>query len=504
MKNGYVIIVYILLVLGIPSFAGVHAGFRKAIDKGDITTAVNLRKAGVTDIYCPATMSSGDAVKLYENELRNSPEVLVENCEPGFLANLGALACNNPKNVKLCKQILAVVPYSKWDAILDKIIEKSVYDYASFTAEMNRGFSYEFRRIQNNPIDRDWTRPMPMDKMKKIASTASKSAVEVQSSIERDKAVALYSSQDGFLMESGCIAEESCSKELLVERYVEFSNIPDDMGLFFCHLHSGIDKKIEAEKGLNILNCEALFSAYSQQCSQGNKDEIRGIGLDHRQFQCRNTKSGWKWVPFGIKVGKTIWALWDNKREGTPNILGTTFASLLKAKYVERDSQAVQSYESKISDYLRHVVGDLRGGELSYYNTNFSSTHDKDAWYEYWKGYFAAIGNQYDFKEAKSSCPEGWGLPTRKQFEELTNVAGNGISYNDTKPQDADKWRFSLSKYIWFKNFRDYSEVHVDPYVMWLADGRMGTIWAWPDTVVYSPRESQDGNAYVRCVMKKR
>ena len=97
MKCKHFLFAIALLASVIPSFGEIHAGFRKAIDKGDITTAINLRKAGVTDIYCPESMSPGNAVKLYEDELRNSPEILIENCEPGFFAKIGPMACSNPQ-----------------------------------------------------------------------------------------------------------------------------------------------------------------------------------------------------------------------------------------------------------------------------------------------------------------------------------------------------------------------------------------------------------------------
>lgn len=522
MKKLHLLLTIALCALGVPSFAEIHAGFRKAVDNGDITTAVNLRKAGVSDIYCPATMSPGNAVKLYEDELRNNPEILVRNCESGFFEKIGAMACNNPKNGKLCKQVLVETPVYKWGPILDKVIEKDVYNYvdstcakkqhskrfdkcrANFTNEMNRGLSYEFHRIQSNPLDPDWSRPMLMDKMKTIASTASRLEREIESPWDNENAVALYPSKSNLRMNAGCFADESCSAEMLVDRFVEYSYIPDDMGLFFCHLHPEIGNKIKSEKGLDIINCEKLFSTYSQKCSEKNENEVRGINLDHRLFKCQKTKYGWSWVPFGIKAGKTIWALWDNKRGGTVDAMRSTFVDLIKAKYKDHNNQLVQTYEEKMSDYLMNIKGSMRAGTLSYYKSGSFGVLDKDAWYDYWKNYFYMIGNQYSFDEAERSCPDGWVLPTLKQFEKLERTAGNELANVDYIPKHSDKWNFSIREFIKTKEFKNYvPEVNVEPFMMWLADGNIASIRPWPDTVVYELAKPKNRIAYVRCVKRQ-
>ena len=95
----------------------VHPGFKNAIDNGDITTAVNLRRNGIQDIYCPATLSTGDAVKLYRDELRNKPELIINNCSPEFIEKIAVKSCANPNNIKLCQAILAETKFNhlwKW------------------------------------------------------------------------------------------------------------------------------------------------------------------------------------------------------------------------------------------------------------------------------------------------------------------------------------------------------------------------------------------------------
>lgn len=151
----------------------VHPGYKKAIDNGDITTAVNLRRNGVSDIYCPASLSSGDAVKLYRNELRNAPETIMENCSPEFIEKIAVKSCANPKNIKLCKAILGKTNIWQWNPMLEKIIENEVYNESPyFNEEMEKAFSflidgYEFY----NPFSWPSSILSLMEKAKTISSS---------------------------------------------------------------------------------------------------------------------------------------------------------------------------------------------------------------------------------------------------------------------------------------------------------------------------------------------
>lgn len=399
-----------------------HQGFRSMIDNGNIAAAISLRKSGVTDIYCPATLSYDDAAKLYEDEIKKEPQLLIDSCSREFTETIGLTACSDSNSVELCKKILVATPLDKWEPLLDKIIEQKLFksespESPSFTKEMNFGFSKEFRKIQSIPLRNNWTQPMLMDKMKTVAQTATSETVadneytffldngDYSQDAEDAAAVSLYPSKKGNRFESGCLADISCATEKIAARFVEYSDVPDDMGLFFCHLYPQIDKKISKEKGFDILNCKELFAAYSSVCSEKNEGEKRNVNLDARIFQCQKNDKGWEWTPIGTKIGKTVWSLIN----------------------VGQDDER----KKKLPNFM---------------------------------------GSEYSYKKAQSICPAGWELPSKAQYEELQKIAGEKLAWGDAyykkNPSNPDKWKFNLGTKLstWAGAY---------PYVIWLSDSSL-------------------------------
>lgn len=386
----------------------IHPGFKDAIDNGDITTAVTLRQQGLSGIYCPATLSSGDAVKLYREELRNKPELMIKNCSPEFIEKIAVKSCANPNNANLCKSILKTTKVAKWSPMLENIIKNEVYKSASFTEEMKVAFEVVRAGVASNPFSwKKWIQSFT-DEIKTI------------SSVEQGQKPSI------------CFADASCSAQLIVDLYLRDGYIKDDNALFMCRIHPGIDKLISEEKKLNILDCDKLFAAYSEKCdaepqviaknrldgqgvsyyrcggetkswhkvdavdagkgaepcTEDRIGELKQSEVDFRIFRCSEDK---QWNTYAIKMGNTIWATWDARKGG--------LSPTTKAK------QELESYG--------------RSGLLE------------------------KIGHRYTYNEAEKGCPDGWTLPTIKQFNELKSLVN---------PEDL------LSEYWNFKDFGDNDE----------------------------------------------
>lgn len=398
----------------------VHPGLKKAIDKGDVTTAVNLRRNGIQDIYCPATLSSGDAVKLYRNELRNNPELMINSCSPEFIEKISVKSCANPNNANLCKSILKRTKVTKWSSMLENIIENEVYKSASFTEEMKGAFEVVRAGVASNPFSwGKWIRSFT-DEIKTI------------SSVEQGQKPSI------------CFADASCSAQLIVDLYLRDGYVRDDNALFMCRVHPGIDKKISEEKGLNILDCDKLFAAYSEKCDDAeprviSKNRLDGQGVSY--YRCGGKTKGWhkvdaidagkgsepctderigelkqseldfrifrcdedrRWNTYAIKMGNTIWATWDMKVGGRA---------------------PVERVLSELKEYGRTDL-------------------------------IAKLGHRYTYQEAENACPDGWRLPSIEQFNELKSLVNpedmlskdwdykEEYYRNNESEKKTDKWNF--------------------------------------------------------------
>ena len=398
----------------------VHPGFKNAIDNGDITTAVNLRRNGIQDIYCPATLSSGDAVKLYRNELRNNPELMINSCSPEFIEKISVKSCANPNNANLCKSILKRTKVTKWSSMLENIIENEVYKSASFTEEMKGAFEVVSAGDASNPFSwGKWIRSFT-DEIKTI------------SSVEQGQKPSI------------CFADASCSAQLIVDLYLRDGYVRDDNALFMCRVHPGIDKKISEEKGLNILDCDKLFAAYSEKCDDAeprviSKNRLDGPGVSY--YRCGGETKGWhkvdaidagkgsepctderigelkqseldfrifrcdedrRWNTYAIKMGNTIWATWDMKVGGRA---------------------PVERVLSELKEYGRTDL-------------------------------IAKLGHRYTYQEAENACPDGWRLPSIEQFNELKSLVNpedmlskdwdykEKYYRNNESEKKTDKWNF--------------------------------------------------------------
>lgn len=397
----------------------VHPGFKKAVDNGDITTAVNLRRNGISDIYCPASLSSGDAVKLYRNELRNAPETIMESCSPEFIEKISVKSCANPKNIKLCKAMLAKTKITKWNPMLEKIIENEVYNESPyFNEEMNKAFDSFLDYEDYNPFSWGTAILSLMEKAKTISSS------------EHGKGV------------SACFANMSCYAQLITDLYVEKGFIYDETARFACRIHPGLDKKISEEKGLNILNCDDIFALYSDKCGTTPqivaKNRLDGQGVSY--YKCDGDSKGWHKVN-AVEAGKGVEPCTDDR-------IGELKQSELDFRIFRcGENHQWNTYAIKMGNTI-WATWDMRKGGKS------PGRDAKELLEKYGKGnLIERIGHTYTYKEAENVCPDGWQLPTTEQFNELKSMVQpielfsedwDLIDWsNSDKTKKTNKWNFN-------------------------------------------------------------
>ncbi|SHM70954.1 hypothetical protein [Fibrobacter sp. UWB7] len=424
---------YLILVTVISEFAMAqeHAGFRKAINNGDIKTAISLKKAGIKDIYCPETMSPASAVKLYREELRNKPYEIISNCSEGFLDKIRPLSCANYNNIELCKYMLMTSPIEKWEPMLDQIIEKDVHKHPSvhLGIEIHEGYSRLYDKIDQDPLYPQKT--ALSQKLKVISLGNSPKSPE-------------------------CYADESCSAKKLTKAFVNNSEISNITALFFCSAHPDIDKKIEAENGFNILNCSEILDTYSKKCSSANANETYTLNEDPRIFKCENKDNIWSWQPNGIKIGNTIWATQDVKIKGSGALIdpiANWYRNLTETAKTEGRNSALRKYPipcSKIDrDPLRKSLC-----------TNNANPFSKEIF-----DFFHYLGFAHSFEQAQNICPDGWTLPTEEQFNELAQTTQSASTLNS-------KWKFNLRKFSFNQKHKSFQNM----VYYWLANGNIGRI----------------------------
>ncbi|MDD5943727.1 hypothetical protein [Fibrobacter sp.] len=483
MKNLFV--AFLLISLAVSLAFGetdpnsVHPGYKKAIDNGDITTAVNLRRNGISDIYCPASLSSGDAVKLYRNELRSSPETIMENCSPEFIEKIAVKSCANPKNIKLCKAILGKTNIFLWSPMLEKIIENEVYNESPyFNKEMDMAFSfladsYEFY----NPFSWSASVLSLMEKMKIISSSE-----------HRDGA-------------SACFADISCSALMITNLYVKNSIIPDEVARFSCRIHPGIDKKISEEKGLNILNCDDIFALYSDKCGTTPqivaKNRLDGQGVSY--YKCDGDSKGWHRVD-SVEAGKGAEPCTDDR-------VGELKQSELDSSRIFRCGENHQwnTYAFRIGnvEVAPHNL-DVGGKTFTLDNIYFEEENQIKAWNRYSRNW----GHIYEKSDLHNVCPDGWRLPNESDLQEIKQRVDSKqavfpyVDYSFEDPTGNDELRCidmygnsvqrdtSLCETSWTKTYfsnnayiipddgkrRKYSYVH--PNVYW-GMGKNGEVFVY-------------------------
>ena len=120
----------LVLFFVLTSFADIHPGLKNAIDKGDVKTAENLvKKFNINDIYCPASLSYEDALKIYEPSFSSNPSKMWEICDPIFIKSAEKAVCKT--SVPLCKyhlkDLLQDGDVDVLDSVFEDILQSKLY-----------------------------------------------------------------------------------------------------------------------------------------------------------------------------------------------------------------------------------------------------------------------------------------------------------------------------------------------------------------------------------------
>lgn len=118
----------VLTTLSFAVASDFHPGLKIAIDKGDYKMAKNLvEKEGVTDIYCPGTLSVKNAEKVYGSILKKNPLAIVDGnyVSYDFSIKYAEEKCNSPQfdDAKICYQWVMNQKRIKndlWERMFDK------------------------------------------------------------------------------------------------------------------------------------------------------------------------------------------------------------------------------------------------------------------------------------------------------------------------------------------------------------------------------------------------
>lgn len=415
--------IFFLFLLATLSFGrtdvnNVHPGLKSAIDRGDIQTAVNLRAAGAPGIYCPAELSPGDAVRLYRDELRNDPKQIIDNCSPEFTEKISAKSCTNPNNIKLCKSILMKTKVTKWQPMLDKIIENEVYKSKPFfEEEMDYGFKTIEAWFDKSPLN--WSKKMQnlIESMKLIAKIDETNQKKAE---RQDYGFRSSRSEEKPSISSHCYANLTCSADKVLEKYLKDPNLDYKTMVLFCRLHPDIDKVIQKSKGLNIFDCSHVLNEYTEQCTEDRFVEkmAKLNSNDKITYRCHDrlwTKADKRDIDIGIN---------DCSSQNRGSFIDGSVDN--KNKYVCSKS-GWRLFSKKVGSLEVMATNENKGGSLKEYDVYMSyetTPKMKKEIAEYMENEY---GHLYSFNEARNACPEGWRLPSQQDLAVIANEVSQNV-----------------------------------------------------------------------------
>ncbi len=103
----------------------VHPGLESAINNDDMKTALTLvKKIGVKDIYCPASLSYENSMKLYGDTFSEEPSKMWEICDSAFIQSAEKVVCKT--SVSLCKELLRRTSVYQWEPLLRDVLESGL------------------------------------------------------------------------------------------------------------------------------------------------------------------------------------------------------------------------------------------------------------------------------------------------------------------------------------------------------------------------------------------
>ena len=328
----------VIMALFASSFclAGVHSGLKEAIDNNDIKKAETLvKKMGVSDIYCPATLSWTDAQKIYGNYFIENPKKMGTKCDAEFVAAYDKIACTSKNEIPLCMERMRAVPVSEWQVYLDRIQKNKLHvgaeSYKASETTKEKMTSSEKRECTGaikaqkmlitqyeNELQKGLSQDenfassaagvklqYSADSLKEIVAKNEKNCragvKEVEKTVTKTisrnlLAPALhvlykylegvinkpfeFNEKNRYLLASYLLLVGNDSEfpsedsyiEKIKEAYSNTADVEDGLILESCRLYPRIDKKLQNQVELDLFSCEKTLEKYNVDCNQWSKE----------------------------------------------------------------------------------------------------------------------------------------------------------------------------------------------------------------------------------------
>ena len=342
-----------LIFLASVCLAQVHAGLKSAVDARDFSKAISIiNNFGVTDVYCPASLTVDDIEMLYGKAIAEKPELLTANCTPELAQEYLSGACGDKNKVVLCKRILNSKPVGQWGTYLEVIKKNGLESIEVDSVEMIYASSQPEKECRKM-IERDnclreycnlggdcvamakqelqlcisgnheWIESCMNGDYPKVQSIKKVSTAPFsnyftlfnQHAVQKTQSLLNYSKIDeqntALLKTFTSINRDDKLISLLKEEYKKNSYISDSVVVHACRLNENIDNQINLEIGFELFSCEIALGRYNPDnipaCTSNDenkrfKTESLMDGSPSLNFVCRNQK--WEFTTDTLPVAE--------------------------------------------------------------------------------------------------------------------------------------------------------------------------------------------------------
>ncbi len=393
--------------------AGIHPGLKEAIDNNDIKKAESLvKKMGVTDVYCPATLSWADAKKIYGNFFIDNPQKMETLCDPAFVSAYDQVACTNKAEVSLCMERIRAIPVSEWQPYLNRMqknklqvgtesfeaveivkekmapdekkncagsvkaqkmllsqyeneLQKGLAQNENFTSS-NEGASLQHTtdslRVEVSKNDNN-CRAGVKDVEKIVTKTRARNYLTpalhvlfkyLEGIVAQPFGFEGKNKQllDSYLQLAGNESEfptESAYIETITKAYSDAADVDDNLVLASCRLFPKVDKEFHKQFGLELFSCEKTLEKYSVVCNQLSRE---------LKIELPSTINGYK--PVSYRCNGESWVVMpameyelgtcDKKKKGEKAIVNDKYYGCNGKEWVQLSSEIEYATYGKVCD----------------------------------------------------------------------------------------------------------------------------------------------------------
>ena len=335
--------------------AQVHAGLKSAIDAHDIPKAISIiNNFGVTDFYCPATLTISDINALYGKAIAEKPELLTNNCPPELAQEYLAKACGDKDKISLCKKILNTKPVGQWGSYLETIKNSGLETVEIDSIEMVYATNQpekECRRIieRDNCLreycdaggdckamakqelqlcikgDLEWIKSCMNGDYPKVQKNTKVSTIPFsnyftlfnQHTIQKTRSLLNYTKSDeqntALLKNFNTENNDTELINQLKDEYKKNSFIADSVIVHACRLNENIDNQINLEIGFELFSCEIALGRYNPDnipaCTQNDENKLFKTeplmeGSPALNFVCHNQR--WEFTTDTVPAAEPV------------------------------------------------------------------------------------------------------------------------------------------------------------------------------------------------------